>query len=89
MTIRCQIDVYKEYLQIEQRVRDVFRSVSLDQLRKEIEKLQLVIADANLWENREQAEKVLKDLAVKRSKLETFTSWERRLQDLQDRKSVV
>jgi peptide chain release factor 2 len=45
--------------------------------------LQLVIADANLWENREQAEKVLKDLAVKRSKLETFTSWERRLQDLQ------
>jgi peptide chain release factor 2 len=83
LTIRCQIDVYKEYLQIEQRVRDVFRSVSLDQLRKEIEKLQLVIADANLWENREQAEKVLKDLAVKRSKLETFTSWERRLQDLQ------
>lgn len=36
LTIRCQIDVYKEYLQIEQRVRDVFRSVSLDQLRKEV-----------------------------------------------------
>ncbi|GJQ11901.1 hypothetical protein GpartN1_g3692.t1 [Galdieria partita] len=82
-TIYSQVDIEKEFSYLKERVDVVFKSVSVDRLRKEIESLQAQSSDGSFWENKTLAEKVLKDLASKRHKLEKFTSWEQRLEDLQ------
>ncbi|EME28155.1 peptide chain release factor RF-2 [Galdieria sulphuraria] len=82
-TVYSQLDIQREFSYLRERVDDVFKSIAMDRLRKEIELLQLETNDASFWENKTQAEKVLKDLSSKRYKLEKFSSWEQRLQDLQ------